>query len=273
LKNLLIQQKRNSLRNKMKKIIVITSGKGGVGKTTTAINLGAALNSFGKDVLIIDANLTTPNVGIHLNSPEVPVSLNHVLEKKAYPFEAVYEHKSGLKIMPASLSVKELKKIRPERMKDFKKDFLDISEYVIIDSAAGLGLEATEVIKTADELILVTNPEMPAITDALKAIKVAEQHKKSIAGVIITRVRKNRSELQPDVVKEMLEAPILGMIPEDIVMQEALRLKDAVVHTHPKSKPARAYKEIAARLSGVEYDSDKDKEKFFKRFFNAFKKY
>lgn len=65
----------------MSKIIVITSGKGGVGKTTTAINLGAALNYFGEDVLIIDGNLSTPNIGIHLNSPEVPINLNHVLLK------------------------------------------------------------------------------------------------------------------------------------------------------------------------------------------------
>jgi septum site-determining protein MinD len=90
-----------------KKVIVITSGKGGVGKTTTAINLGAAINYFGNDVLVIDANLTTPNIGIHLNSPEVPISLNHVLEDKAYPFEAVYEHPSGMKIMLSSLSIKE----------------------------------------------------------------------------------------------------------------------------------------------------------------------
>jgi len=94
----------------MKKIIVITSGKGGVGKTTTAINLAAAINHFGKDVLVIDGNLTTPNIGIHLNSPEVPISLNQVLMKKAEAFEAVYEHESGLKIMPSSLSIKELKK-------------------------------------------------------------------------------------------------------------------------------------------------------------------
>src|SRR3990167_7855228 len=101
----------------MNKIIVITSGKGGVGKTTTAINLGAAINYFGKDVLIIDANLSTPNLGIHLNSPEVPVSLNHVLSKRAEPSEAVYEHESGIKIMPASLSVKELRRITPEKLK------------------------------------------------------------------------------------------------------------------------------------------------------------
>lgn len=79
----------------MKKIIVITSGKGGVGKTTSAINLGAAINYFGGDVAVIDANLSTPNIGIHLNCPEVPINLNHVLQKKAEVFESVYEHESG----------------------------------------------------------------------------------------------------------------------------------------------------------------------------------
>ncbi|MFH1503739.1 MAG: AAA family ATPase, partial [Candidatus Diapherotrites archaeon] len=93
----------------MNKIIVIASGKGGVGKTTTAINLGAAMNHFGEDVLIIDGNLSTPNIGVHLNSPEVPVNLNHVLSEKADAREAVYEHESGLKIMLSSLSIKELK--------------------------------------------------------------------------------------------------------------------------------------------------------------------
>ena len=94
----------------MAKIIVICSGKGGVGKTTTAINLAAAISYFGKDALVIDGNLSTPNVGIHLNAPEVPVNLNHVLRGKAEPFEAVYEHESGIKIMPSSISIKELRK-------------------------------------------------------------------------------------------------------------------------------------------------------------------
>lgn len=249
----------------MKKLIVITSGKGGVGKTTTAINLGAAINYFGEDVLVIDANLGTPNIGIHLNSPEVPVSLNHVLQEKAEVFEAVYEHNSGLKIIPASISIKELKKVNFKKLKNYKKDFQTISNWVIIDSAAGLGEEAKEALKIADELIVVTNPEMPAITDALKAIKIAEEMNIPIMGIIITKVRKNRFEMQSETVKEMLEAPILGMIPDDICIQEALNFKDAVVHTHPQSKSARAYKEIASNIIGVEYNSDKDKEKLIER--------
>jgi septum site-determining protein MinD len=121
------------------------------------------------------------------------------------------------------------------------------------------------VIDLADELIIVTNPEMPAITDALKTIKLAEERNKSVIGVIITRVKKNEIEMQPETVKEMLEVPILGMIPEDISVSKALNQKAAVIHTHPKSNASRAYKEIAAKLLDVEYDSNKDREKMVKR--------
>ncbi len=123
----------------------------------------------------------------------------------------------------------------------------------------------------ADELIVVTNAEMPALTDALKAIKLAEQMKKTITGVIVTRVRKDYVEIQPETVKEMLEVPILGMVPEDFCVQKSLSMKDAVVHTHPKSNASRAYKEIAARLLDVKYDSDKDREKLLKRILQKLK--
>ena len=250
----------------MAKIIVITSGKGGVGKTTTAINLAVAMNYFGKEVLVIDGNLSTPNIGIHLNAPEVPVNLNHVLLEKAEPFEAVYEHESGIKIIPASISIKELKRIKPEKMKNFKRDFKKISENIIVDCAAGLGNETVCAIDMADELIIVTNPEIPAITDALKAVKIAEQMKKPVRGVIVTKVKKDKIELSPDVVKEMLEVPILGMIPEDDYVKKSINIKNALVHIFPKSKAARAYKEVAAKILGVEYDSRKDREKIIKRF-------
>ena len=105
----------------MAKLITITSGKGGVGKTTTAINIAAALNAQGKEVVVLDANLTTPNIGLHLGAPIVPVSLNHVLLGKAKLSDAIYEHESGTKIIPSSLSVKELKRLNHGKLKEVGK--------------------------------------------------------------------------------------------------------------------------------------------------------
>ena len=169
--------------------------------------------------------------------------------------------------MPASLSIKELKRIAPEKLIDFKKEFQKLADYIIVDSAAGLGHEAESAIKLADEIIIITNPEMPAIIDALKTIKLAEQINKPVRGIIITRVRKDEIELKSDIVRELLEIPILGMIPEDESLRKSINLKDAVVHTHPNSKSARAYKEIAAQIIEIEYDSDKDRLSFWKRIF------
>lgn len=250
----------------MSRIIVVTSGKGGVGKTTTSINLAAAMRYFGRDVLVIDGNLSTPNVGLHLNSPEVPINLNHVIRGKAEPFEAVYEHESGIKVMPASLSIEELKKTNLGKLKDLRKDFKKLADTVIIDSSAGLGTEASSSIELADDLIIVTNPEMPAIADALKTIKLAEKLKKQVLGVIVTRVQKDSIELPADVVKEMLEVPILGMVPEDLAIKRSIRNKGIAVNAEGKSNAARAYKEIAAKILNVPYDSNKDREGLLDKF-------
>lgn len=249
----------------MSKIIVITSGKGGVGKTTTAINLGAAFKNFGIDTLLVDTNISTPNVGIHLGSPEVPVCLNHVLCKKARAFEAIYEHESGLKVIPSSISIKDSQMTDPKKLKSIKGELSRLSDYILLDSAAGLGDEANSSIELADEIIIVTNPELPALTDALKAIKTAEMKKKKVLGVIVTRVKKNKIEMTPDFVKEMLEVPVLGMIPYDERVCISLNKKSPVICCHPKSKSSRAYKEIAARILGIDYDSDKDKPNLWEK--------
>ena len=237
----------------MVKLITITSGKGGVGKTTTAINLGAALNSLGKEVIIVDANLTTPNVGLHLGAPIVPVSLNHVLLGKAKPSDAIYEHDSGTKIVLSSLSVKELKRLHHSRLKEVGKSLRRLADFVIYDSAAGLGEEAVASLDAADQLIIVTNPEIPAVTDALKTVKLAEEMGKEVMGVIVTRVRGTKSEMPISNIRDMLDIPILGVIPEDSNMQSALAEKDALFHLHPRSKASRAYKQIAAKIAGVSF--------------------
>lgn len=247
----------------MSKLITVTSGKGGVGKTTTSINLAAALNSFGKEVVVVDANLTTPNIGLHLGAPIVPVSLNHVLSGKAKIGEAIYEHESGTKIIPSSLSINELKKINHFKLKEIGKKLRRMSDFVIYDSAAGLGDEAIAAIESADELILVTNPEIPAVTDALKTLKLAEQMGKEVRGVIVTKAYASKYEMPIKNIEEMLELPILGVIPDDDKIRASLSMKDAVIHTHPNSKASREYMKIAAKIAGIKY-----KEKgFFGRLF------
>lgn len=250
----------------MAKIYGIISGKGGVGKTTSAINLGAALNSLGQDVVVVDANLSTPNVGLHLGSPIVPVTLNHILNNKAKLEEAIYEHHSGLKILPSSLSTKELKKIKHENLTNLGKQLKKLTNQIILDSSAGLGKEAEAVINAADEIILVTQPEMPSVTDALKSAKLAEQLKKPMTGFILARHKGKKTELPLDNIKDLLELPLLGIIPEDKNMQKALSLKNAIVHTHPRSKASKSYMEIARKLLGEE------KPAFFSRLLEKLQK-
>ena len=237
----------------MGKIYSIVSGKGGVGKTTSAINLGAALNKMGENVLVVDVNLSTPNVGLHLGAPVVPITLNHVLSGRAEVLEAIYEHDSGLRIMPASLSITELKKINHEKLTELGEELRKISKHVIFDSSAGLGQETIASINAADEIILVTQAELPSVTDALKTIKLIEQLEKGIKGFIITRYRGKKSEMPLENIKDMLEVPLLGIIPEDKNMQKALSMKNPILDTHPKSKASKAYEKIAVSLLGSRY--------------------
>jgi septum site-determining protein MinD len=250
----------------MGRVIAIISGKGGVGKTTTAINLGAVLNKNKKEVVIVDLNLNTPNVGVHLGAPIVPITLNHVLKGKADPEEVIYEHSSGTKIVPSSLSVKELTNFNVKKIPEVIQKFAEDADFIILDSAAGFSEEAMATMEAGDEIIVVTNPEMPAVTDALKAIKVAREKGKTIRGIIVTRHKNKKYEMPLSSIKSMLEAPIIGVIPEDSSVKEALNLRDAVVHTHPKSRVSRKYHQIGLKVLGVE-DAPTRMPGFFSRLF------
>ncbi len=240
----------------MARTILIISGKGGVGKTTTAINLASALHSLGKEVLLVDGSISTPDVGIHLGAPVIPVSFHHVLSGRARAREAIYMHSSGLRVLPGSISLQEMKRAKPEGMKKAIDSLRRSSDFIIIDSTAGFGKETLHAIEAASELIIVTNPELPSVTNALKAAKIAESMGKAVTGVIVTSQTGDKTEMSLDEIEEMLETRILGIVPEDSKVKEAAASKDILVRSHSRSKAARAYKELAARLVGHRYKEE-----------------
>jgi len=246
----------------MGKVYSIISGKGGTGKTSSAINLAAALHSLGEEVIVIDANISTPNVGIHLGAPIVPVTLNHILNNQTRLTEAIYKHESGIKILPSSLATQDLSKINHEKLPEIVKSLRNLTNYLLIDSAAGLGKETESAILASDEAIIITQPEMPAVTDALKAVKLCEKLKTPVKGVIVTRHRWRKTEMKIENVLEMLEVPAIGLIPEDKNMQKALMLKSPIVKSHPRSKASKAYLETARKILNI-----KEEPGFFSRMF------
>jgi len=235
----------------MTRSIAIVSGKGGVGKTTTAINLGISLNQLGKSVIVVDANLSTPDVGLSLGAPVVPIALQHVLSNKSDFSKAIYRHHSGVRIMPSSLSfngesdISSLKKV----VSDLKK----IHDLVLIDCAAGINKETLSVMDAADECLIVTNPEMPALSSALKTIKAARQMDKKIIGVVLAKT--GRKGINAKNIGQLLENEILGEIPEDKNARNALMKRDALVMAYPRSKASRGYGKIAKIIVGGYSDS------------------
>lgn len=236
----------------MARSIAILGGKGGIGKTTLVANLGIALADYRANVLVLDSNLTTPNLSIHLGIPLFPRTLHDVLKGTARITEAIYRHPSGLRVIPAGLALSDLRGIDPRDLPSSLLDVAGIVDIMLIDSAAGLGREALAALESADELLVITTPDMPSLTDALKAIKLAEQIGVHPSGVIVNRVQGRDYEMTRQQIRRMLELPIIAEIPEDRNVPAAIAARIPVVRYRPNSPAARAIRELAAGMLGME---------------------
>lgn len=251
----------------MTRIISIASAKGGVGKTTIAANLSAALAGFKQNVIAIDANLTTPNLGLHLGMPLFQKTLHDVLRGDAKIHEATFQHASGFLVVPAGLSFNEMKNVDIARLSNVLSNLSGKTDMIIVDCAAGLGREATTAMKFSDEMLVVTNPELPAVADALKAIKVAEQNKVKPIGAVVNRVTSHKHEMPINEIEEMLNIPVVSAIPEDIWVKRAIAARKPLVNFRPNAPASIEMKALAAKLAGIEY---KPGIGFARRFFNWF---
>lgn len=255
----------------MTRLICVSGGKGGVGKTTVTSNVGAALTQFGSDTIVLDANLTNPNLGFHLGIPLYPKTLHDVLRGEAHITEAMYIHNSGLRVVPAGLSIEDLVDTSPDNLSDVLLDAVGEPDYVLIDSAAGLGNESVNAIEASDEVLIVTNPYLPDVTDALKTVNLAEEAGTDVIGVVVNRVKDHEAELQADEIESMIGHPVIMEVPEDQKVQEALAVKKPVVHHAPDHHMAERFKTVAAEIDGIEYTPNLSKQGFLSRILNSFR--
>jgi septum site-determining protein MinD len=252
----------------MVRIIDICSGKGGVGKTTIAANLGIALQNFGKRIAVVDCNLTTSHLGLLFGIYSYDVTLNSFLRNEARFEDTIYTHFSGLKIVPASLELRDLIDVDVSNFKAKLKEVFRDFDIVLLDSAPGLGREALIALQAADEIIFVVNPYIPSLVDVVKCRNLIDSldPKPSISGVILNRVSKKRYEIPVEEIRQFTELPIIGTVPEDEIVLESTNNKTLATISKKNSPASKAIFEIAARLSGVSYE----RQSFFDRLVEFF---
>ena len=238
----------------MTRFISCISAKGGVGKTTLVANLAGALADFGEDTIAMDANLTTPNLGLHLGMHLAPNTIHHVLKNQASLNESIYPHRYGFKILPASLSLNDLKNVDPTRLSEISFRLLGKADYVLLDCAAGVGKEALSGLAASDEVLVITNPTHAAVTDALKIVRIAQNSNMKVLGAVVNRVTGNTHELKPRQVSDVLGIPLLSVIPEDRHISESTHEKKLIYEYSPNSPAAIQIRKLAAWISQKEYN-------------------
>ena len=237
------------------KSFVITSGKGGVGKTTITSNLGTALSLHSKKVCVVDADIGLRNLDVVMGlENRVIFDLVQVIDGECRLKQALIKHKKaeGLFLLPAS-QTRNKEAIRPEQMKELIKRLKEEEEfdYVLVDCPAGIEHGFRNAIAGADEAIIVTSPEVSAIRDADRIIgllQAAEMYDpKLIINRLSTEMVKKKDMMDKEDIIDILAIKLLGVIPEDEQIIISTNVGEPIVFTD-NSKSAAAFKRIARRI-------------------------
>ncbi len=232
----------------MTKFIGIVSGKGGVGKTTTTVNVGHALHSLGKNVIVLDANLVTPNLSLHLGHLNPQATLNKFLRKEKSLKQITHGHESGLTYIPSSPSYSEYQKTNPQKLVEIFEHLDNTYDFVLIDCPSGVGYELTQILKHCDETVIVATPTLSSVMDALKTIHLAKANDNVIAGVLLNMTNYGWHELKEQEVENILGYQILANIRMDRKIRKSLHKQTPLHFLHPRSRSSKEFRKVAEFL-------------------------
>jgi septum site-determining protein MinD len=247
----------------MAKVLVVTSGKGGVGKTTTTAAIGAALAQNGKKVVVVDFDVGLRNLDLVMGAERrVVFDLINVVQGVSKLHQALIRDKrlENLCLLPAS-QTRDKDALTEEGVSRVIAELRETFDWIICDSPAGIERGAMLSMRFADEAIIVTNPEVSSVRDSDRIIGMldsktvkAEKGERVEKHILITRydpARASRGEmLTIEDVLEILATPLLGIVPESQDVLRASNVGAPVTLNNPTSSPARAYIDATRRLLG-----------------------
>ncbi len=237
------------------KVVTITSGKGGVGKTTTTANLGIALAKLGKKVVVIDSDIGLRNLDVIMGlENRIVYDLVDLVEGRTKLKQAMIKHKQfpELYLIPAA-QTRDKTAVSPADMIQITDELRKDQDFILIDSPAGIERGFRNAVAPADEVLIVTNPEVSAVRDADRIIGLIEAENKGPAQLILNRVKiemvKRGDMLSADDVTDILAIKLIGIIPEDETVVPASN-SGIPVTLNDNSRAGQAYMNIARRLLG-----------------------
>ncbi len=259
------------------RVITITSGKGGVGKTTTTANLGVALARLNKKVVMIDADVGLRNLDIVMGlENRIVYDLIDVIEGRCQLRQAMIKHKQfpDLFLIPAA-QTRDKTAVSPTDMIQIADKLRPEFDFIVIDSPAGIERGFRNAIAPADEVLIVTNPEVSAVRDADRIIGLLEANNKGPGRLILNRVKpdmiKKGEMMSADDVTDILAIKLIGIIPEDDGVVPASN-SGIPITLNEASKAGQAFRNIARRLNGenVPFMSLNDSGNLFQRITRLF---
>jgi flagellar biosynthesis protein FlhG len=238
--------------------LVITSGKGGVGKSTLAANLAIALGQRGARVLLVDADFSQANLDLLLGV-HPRWDLQHVLSGEKSLEEIVVQGPAGVRLVPASSGVPELADLDDFRLELLWRGMSQLehdSDVVLIDTASGVGRSVTWLCRAAREVVVVTTPEMPAFSDAYGLIKLLQQQGVTRPPHVVVNHADSPEEAEEAAHRLrlvarrflQLELDVWGSVPYDPSVPRAVRQQEPVLTAYPQSPVTHAIRAMAESL-------------------------
>lgn len=261
------------------RVLAVTSGKGGVGKSNLTLNLALALEHLGQRVIVLDADLGLANINILLGF-EPPATLADVLIGKTRLPEILVSGPEGMRIIPGASGMTRLAAASTVEIDRIIRGFRELDrecDWLLIDTGAGLSPQVMGFVLAADEVLVVTSPEPTALADAYGMIKaIWESERTLVVRLVVNRARSlDRAERMGrrliELAAKMLHVEVewAGLIQEDEHVREAISVQRPFLLTHPKTIAARDVEALARRILSRSEDGGQGVGRFMERFRTA----